>query len=591
MARTVFYLVFGLFFLLGCKQKEKALPAPVSGVQGSGVGGKKMSASEKLTRLFVEANKQKIIGNYKDAEDLFLKCTVLDPENDASYFELSKIYVEAISTNALLVNDLLKKSLAYGDKALKIDPNNKWYLEHMVYLYEATRQYDKAILALERLLVLFPMEVNYVQSLAVFEEAMGNYKKALEYYNDLEKKTTRSKQLAFSKASLWIRLGDLGAAEQEIERMIEVEPKEIDLYQKLAEIQLKRENNEVVLKTFERMKAIDPGNGLTNLALANYYKQKGEKERAYDEILLAFKDSNVHIDNKVMILLDYYTLMETDSGVLLKEQSFNLVRTLMEVHPRESKSYAIAGDFYVQQDDKQAAAVAFKKATELDGSRFVMWNQLLVLQAQLEQYDSLIATAKKVVELFPTQPIPYYFAGIAYNQKKEYAQVVEWLENGLAVVLDKGLKVQFYALLGDAYNALNLGDKSNKAFEDALVLESDNAGVLNNYAYYLSERKESLDKAKAMSKKSLELEPESATFADTYAWILFRLGDYKGAETWILKAVSEKDASGVVVEHYGDILFHLNQLENAVKQWEIAKKLGGASKFIDQKIEEKRFYE
>ena len=49
--------------------------------------------------------------------------------------------------------------------------------------------------------------------------------------------------------------------------------------------------------------------------------------------------------------------------------------------------------------------------------------------------------------------------------------------------------------------------------------------------------------------------------------------------------------SAVVVEHYGDILYQLGNIEDAIIEWEKAKKLGGASKFLDKKIEDGTLYE
>mgnify|MGYP000497865447 CR=1 FL=1 len=172
------------------------------------------------------------------------------------------------------------------------------------------------------------------------------------------------------------------------------------------------------------------------------------------------------------------------------------------------------------------------------------------------------------------------------------------LENGLLVIVDKPLKSQFYSLLGDSYNSLKKYQDSDLAFKKALEIDSNNAVVLNNYAYYVSEREEksaqnnSLEKAKRMSKKSLELEPSSSTFADTYAWILFKMQDYKNAKIWIKKSIElGGDKSSVIIEHYGDILIMLGEVDLALEQWNKAKIMGGASEFIDKKIQDKAYHE
>ena len=64
------------------------------------------------------------------------------------------------------------------------------------------------------------------------------------------------------------------------------------------------------------------------------------------------------------------------------------------------------------------------------------------------------------------------------------------------------------------------------------------------------------------------------------------------AKEWIQKSLANgSDASAVVVEHYGDILYQLGDKEGAINQWKRANKLGEASKFLLQKIEEGKLYE
>ena len=114
----------------------------------------------------------------------------------------------------------------------------------------------------------------------------------------------------------------------------------------------------------------------------------------------------------------------------------------------------------------------------------------------------------------------------------------------------------------------------------------DPDGPLNNYAYYLSVRNEQLEKAERMSKRSNELSPAQMSYQDTYAWVLFRLGRYADARIWIEKAVAAGASDGVILEHYGDILFELGEHDGAMKNWRMAKDAGGASELIDRKINE-----
>ncbi|MDF2431568.1 MAG: hypothetical protein JWP44_1199, partial [Mucilaginibacter sp.] len=112
------------------------------------------------------------------------------------------------------------------------------------------------------------------------------------------------------------------------------------------------------------------------------------------------------------------------------------------------------------------------------------------------------------------------------------------------------------------------------------------------YAYYLSLRGEQWDKAARMSKQSNDLQPNNASFEDTYAWILFKQKDYANAKQWIEKAIADdKDNSAVKSEHYGDIMFYLGNIDAAVENWKKAKAHGDHSPALDRKINERKYTE
>ncbi len=147
-------------------------------------------------------------------------------------------------------------------------------------------------------------------------------------------------------------------------------------------------------------------------------------------------------------------------------------------------------------------------------------------------------------------------------------------------------------LLGDAYNASKEYEKSDKAYDEALATNANNDAILNNYSYYLALRKANLEKAEKMASQLIRNNPDNATYLDTYAWVLFVREKYKDARKAIEKAIGTGLASATHFEHYGDILFKLGDVENAVKQWEKAKNmLTTSSETLNKKIANRRIYE
>ena len=113
---------------------------------------------------------------------------------------------------------------------------------------------------------------------------------------------------------------------------------------------------------------------------------------------------------------------------------------------------------------------------------------------------------------------------------------------------------------------------------------------MNNYAYYLSEEKLDLKKAESLSAKTIEKEPKNSTYLDTYAWIFYQQGNYSLAKFYIERALdnieSEKD-SGVISEHYGDILWKTGDAVKALEMWKKSFESGNVTDELKLKIENK----
>jgi tetratricopeptide (TPR) repeat protein len=130
------------------------------------------------------------------------------------------------------------------------------------------------------------------------------------------------------------------------------------------------------------------------------------------------------------------------------------------------------GKFYYSKKDWDKAIKYFEM--HLKSVAEDVESQILLLQAYTEksQFDILDKKADNLIQLFPTQPEFYYFAGLSKNQLKNYQSAIALLESGLDFVVDdKALEINFNVQLGEAYNGLGDAKKKEKYFAkaDALI--------------------------------------------------------------------------------------------------------------------------
>ena len=59
----------------------------------------------------------------------------------------------------------------------------------------------------------------------------------------------------------------------------------------------------------------------------------------------------------------------------------------------------------------------------------------------------------------------------------------------------------------------------------------------------------------------------------------------------LIEAGAGSGKTAVIVEHYGDILYKIGNTKDALKNWNLADKIGGGSDFLKQKILHKKLYE
>jgi tetratricopeptide (TPR) repeat protein len=344
------------------------------------------------------------------------------------------------------------------------------------------------------------------------------------------------------------------------------------------------------LELYNQILQTDPENPYINISLSDYYRKQGDRVKALEYLKAGFANPNLDIDTKVSIMLAYYSVTEFYSSY--KGEAFELASILVNTHPNDPKAHSIYADFLMQDKRYEEARQSFRKVISIDSTKYLIWEQLLFAEAELGDHRAMADESKRALELFPDQPMLYMFAGAAAFQLKDYEAAAKYFKNGANfVVMNDKMLAQFYSYLGDTYFQLHDHEQSDAAYEKVLKIEPANVLVLNNYAYYLSLRGVNLEKAEQMAKKAVEIEPDNSSYLDTYGWVLFKLGRYEEARSWIAKAMEKGEESAVVVEHYGDVLWKLNDKKEAVKYWEKAREAGEGSELLEKKVQDKTYYE
>ncbi len=530
----------------------------------------------------IEAASAAVVDDFEEAVKLYKEAIKVDSKNDAASYELARIYFE---------NQLFELSKEYISNAIDLDPKNKWYLGLYAEILTRMDDYKEAVKVYELLIEKFPGEMSYYFDLAFMYIKLDKSEDAIKVYDKYENNFGLDESIVRQKQRLYLKEGNIDKAAEEVQRLIDRNPKEIKYRGMLAEIYEANDMNDKAMEIYHEMLELDPGSPYPMLALADLYNKKGDQDKYLEYLKKAFGHDKLSADDKVRMLFPYLNWVEGDEEK--RAEAFELAEIFIATHPNDAKAFALYGDLLYRATEDEKALEQYQNSIELDESIFSVWQQTFYIQAGLQHYEDLLQNCKDALELFPNQPLIYFFQGVSNNQLKRFDEAVAILNIGVHMVVDnKPLLAQMYANLGDAYHSLEEHMMSDSSYEQSLRNDPDNAFVLNNYSYYLSVRNENLPRALEMSKRSNELVEANSAFLDTYAWIMYRMGDYEESKTYMEKALKAGgNERPVILEHYGDVLFQLGDLNGAVEYWNKARDKGLVSDNIDRKIADRKLYD
>lgn len=537
-----------------------------------------------LQKMFIDASREKLLGNYDNAIALLKEILKKDNKNAAAAFELARSY-EA-------TNDDEKAIKAVKD-AIEWDSKNIWYLKYLADIYQKLNRNEEAAKAYERIVQLEPNdEFNYFRW-AYFLVRADEINDALKVYDMLEKKVGVNEEVIRRKHSLYLGTGDNKKAARELERLIEAYPNYMEYRHLLAGFYQQIGDEKKATEIWRQILSMDPNDAKAQLALAGKPEEAQGELQFLESLKPIFSQEGVDIDLKIGQLMPFIQRVADTGDQQLAAAALELSSILEGVHPTEAKAFSASGDLLYYSGKKQEALEKYKKTLELDDTVFLVWEQAMHIYEEERQYQKLLDFSEQAMDLFPNQAIAYYLHGVAASELDDQQEALSALQQALLMSGNNGfLQMQIQSRLGLVYNNLGQYSRSSQAFEAALALNAKAPEVLSQYAYALAERGENLEKAREMAALANDIFPKQPEYLFTYGWVLYQMKDYRKAREWMDKALQnggEKDPG--ILEHYGDVLYQLNEPEKAIEYWKQAREMGSGSELLKKKITDKKLYE
>ena len=541
------------------------------------------TVSTSYDAFFLEAMIQRQKGNNDAAFDLLRHCIKLNPQAAEAYYYLAQYY-------QILRNDSLANR--YYLKAVELEPDNATFLETVGQMYISQQNYEKAISVVEQLYQQDKSREELLEMLFTLYQQTDNTDKAIETLERMEAGEGKSERLSYAKSDIYTKMGNKQAAIAEMKALADQYPNDLNYKGLYADMLLRNDEEQQALKIYQDILAEEPENTRAQISLRSYYRVQGETEKVDSMTELILLNKHTTNEQRILLMRQMVTDSERDGG--------DSTRVLEMFHkllaqPQQDADIATLCAAYMDlkkmpQDSVRAMLeLVLRIAPDNAAARL----QLVSYAWDRKDQDEVIALCQEARQYNPEEMAFYYYQGMAYYQKDNHDKALEAFQNGIGVINEDSnpaIVSDFYAVMGDLLHQKGLTREAFEAYDSCLQWKEDNIMCLNNYAYFLSELGEQLNKAEQMSYKTVKAEPKSPTYLDTYAWILFMQKRYAEAKIYIEQALqNDTDSSAVITEHAGDIYIQNKDVDRAIELWQQALAKDPKNKLLIRKIKQRKY--
>lgn len=379
--------------------------------------------------------------------------------------------------------------------------------------------------------------------LGVLYESMGNNRLAIAVYGNFLKSSSATLETGLKVINLCLRQKQYDYAESLAVDLGRRFGEQADLLNGLGVIKLYKGDTTLALNFFKMAITLDTTCYEAVRNLGQYEMQRGNYKQAIGFYRTLYSQSELApLYGRTLALLFYYDSSFDSAAIVLQ--------SLLSVDPNDAELHYYFGLTLVRRDSLDQAIIEFEKTVAINNQFDDAWRQLCYAAIA----DSNRAHALNVAQRYTVavgNPLSWRTLGYLYNTFKEHRLAIPALQRASAA--DPADAFTWFEL-GSAYERLQNIDSAAIAFRRVLGLRPRDDVTANYLGYMWAEQGVKLDSARVLIEQALSIDSGNGAYLDSYAWVLFKQGDYNGAFEFITKAMTQIGSDPTIFEHLGDIL-------------------------------------
>jgi tetratricopeptide (TPR) repeat protein len=502
---------------------------------------------------------------FEEAIASFEKALRADPDHAPTLFSLA---------GALAAVDRSAEALPHNSRAVELDPTNSWYRGQQGRLLVTLERYDEALSLFEQTAAASgKFDPDNYRMLAILYYQKGRTDDALAVLDSARVRIGPSPEIVEMKRGLLLEAGRIDEAVALTEAYIATAPYDEENRLALAGIYAYQRKDSLHVAMLRQVVEINPDNEKALTALVDLYQARGQTSLSLAALRQLFTLPGVPLDRKI----ERFEILSQNTN-LYRNHFFEiggLALTLVTEYPGEARVVELYADHAVRGGDAEGALRTIKSRLERADPTVGLYMKAIEIEAYLQRPDSVTLWSERALRSFPDEIRIYLLRASALQYMKRPREAHKTLSAALRVAPTDSLRSEIHGAMGTLWHEEGNDKKTFAAYEKALACNSDNALVLNNYAYFLTITGRQLDRALGMAQRAVKLQPGMASYLDTYAWVLFKTGDAPEARRVMQQALPlDREQSAELMFHYGDILWALDERFMATIYWKKARDAG-----------------
>jgi tetratricopeptide (TPR) repeat protein len=497
---------------------------------------------ESAERYFIMARDYERRGIIDMAEHYYELACNFDPKSEMLKDELVRRYIESEKTSKALI--LIKGQRTNRELSLKEK-------RQVVSIYVKMGEFEKAAEVLE---LIENRNDEEVYTLGLIYESMGKKDEALKNYLLYYTKNPSSVQIGYKIGKLLIVSKRFAEAESLYTSMISGTGPKPDVFVMLGGLKVVQKDTTEGLRFFKKALELDSLNEDALRSAAQIYLTRNDYPNAIVNYEKLYNENELgEVYGRTLAIIYFYNKQF--------DKAENLLSDLLKDGMDDYELHYYLGLVFIGQKKNDLAMIEFEKTLSIRNTFDDAWKEMCYLAISDKKYDDALQVAIRYQKTIPDKNAPLKLLGHVYMVRKEYTNAIESFQNALLI---DSTDLYSYFELGSAFERSKKYSEAAEAFSKVLAVTPDEPATCNYLGYMWAERGENLDSAKILISKALKTDPENGAFLDSYAWVLYHMGNIDSAYIYIEKAVKKVDNDPVVQIHLGEIYLKKMEYSKAV---------------------------